>query len=179
MKIISYISSIAMPLIILLIILYGVAEKNKTFDTFLKGAKEGIEIVINLFPTLLGIFLAVGVLRSSGIIELIVKIIEPILNTIKIPAQIMPLALLRPISGSASMAVATDIMTQYGVDSNIGLIASVIMGSTETTLYTIAIYTSSVGIKKTRKVLIAALVADIVGMVTSVVICSILSKTFS
>lgn len=175
MKAISYISSIAMPLIILLIILYGVVEKNKVFDTFLKGAKEGIEIVINLFPTLLGIFLAVGALRNSGIIELIVKIIEPFLNILNIPAQILPLALLRPISGSASMAVATDIMTQYGVDSKIGLIASVIMGSTETTFYTIAIYTSSVGIKKTRYIVVAALIADIVGMLTSVVICQILS----
>lgn len=175
MKAISYISSIAMPLIILLIILYGVSEKNKVFDTFLKGAKEGLEIVIGLFPTLLGIFLAVGALRSSGIIELIVKVIEPVLNTLNIPAQIMPLALLRPISGSASMAVATDIMTQYGVDSKIGLIASVIMGSTETTFYTIAIYTSSVGIKKTRCVLVAALIADIVGMIASVVICRIMS----
>lgn len=175
MKAISYISSIAMPLIILLIILYGVSEKNKVFDTFLKGAKEGLEIVIGLFPTLLGIFLAVGALRSSGIIELIVKVIEPVLNILNIPAQIMPLALLRPISGSASMAVATDIMTQYGVDSKIGLIASVIMGSTETTFYTIAIYTSSVGIKKTRYVLVAALIADIVGMIASVVICRIMS----
>lgn len=175
MKIINYLSSIAMPLIILLIILYGVVEKNKVFDTFLKGAKEGLEIVIGLFPTLLGIFLAIGALRSSGIIELIVKIIEPILNLLHIPAQIMPLALLRPISGSASMAVATDIMTQYGVDSNIGLIAAVIMGSTETTFYTIAIYTSSVGIKKTRYVVVAALIADIVGMLTSVAICRFLS----
>lgn len=172
---INYLSSIAMPLIILLIILYGVSEKNKVFDTFLKGAKEGLEIVIGLFPTLLGIFLAVGALRSSGIIELIVKVIEPVLNILNIPAQIMPLALLRPISGSASMAVATDIMTQYGVDSKIGLIASVIMGSTETTFYTIAIYTSSVGIKKTRCVLVAALIADIVGMIASVVICRIMS----
>lgn len=175
MKMINYLSSIAMPLIILLIILYGVSEKNKVFDTFLKGAKEGLEIVIGLFPTLLGIFLAVGALRSSGIIELIVKVIEPVLNILNIPAQIMPLALLRPISGSASMAVATDIMTQYGVDSKIGLIASVIMGSTETTFYTIAIYTSSVGIKKTRCVLVAALIADIVGMIASVVICRIMS----
>ena len=119
--------------------------------------------------------MAVGALRSSGLIDFFVELLKPVIHIIKIPAQIMPLSLLRPISGSASMAVATDIMTQYGVDSNIGLIASVIMGSTETTLYTIAIYTSSVGIKKTRCVIIAALVADIIGMLTSVVICNILS----
>ena len=86
--------------------------------------------------------------------------------------------IIRPISGSASMAVATDIISKYGVDSSIGLIAATIMGSTETTLYTIALYTSAVGIKKTRFVLVAALIADIVGMITSVIIWQILSKTF-
>ena len=179
MEIINYISSIAMPLIILLIILYGVSEKNKVFDTFIKGAKEGVEIVKNLFPTLLGIFFAIAALRNSGIIDLIVKIIQPILNIFNIPAQIMPLAILRPISGSASMAIATDIMKQYGVDSNIGMISSVIMGATETTFYTIAIYTSSVGIKKTRYIIVAALIADIIGIITSVVICRIMSENFS
>ena len=88
----------------------------------------------------------------------------------------MPLAIIRPISGSSSIAVATDIMNQFGVDSNIGIIASVIMGSTETTVYTIAVYTSSVGIKRTRFVLWAALIADFVGIVISVVVCQILSK---
>ena len=86
----------------------------------------------------------------------------------------MPLAILRPISGSGSMAIATDIIKNYGVDSNIGLIASTIMGSTETTLYTIAIYTSSVGIKKTRFIIIPALIADVVGMVVSVIVCRVI-----
>lgn len=134
-----------------------------------------MEIVLKMFPTLLGLFIAIGVLRNSGLIELITNSISPLLQLLKIPAEIMPLAMLRPISGSASMAVATDIMTQYGVDSTIGLIASTIMGSTETTLYTIAIYTSCVGIKKIRFVLVTALIADIVGMMTSVVIWGILS----
>ena len=175
MSFINYISATAVPLTILLIIVYGLIEKNKVFDTFLEGAKEGIEIVVKLFPTLIGIFLAVGALRSSGIIDLIVNFLEPFLKFLKIPSQIMPLAMLRPISGSASMAIATDIMKQYGVDSLIGLITSTIMGSTETTFYTIAIYTSVVGIKKIRFVLVAALIADIVGMLTSVVIWQILS----
>ena len=170
-NVINYISNSAMPIVIMIIIIYGIIEKNKVFDTFLDGAKEGIEIVFKMLPTLIGIFLAIGVLRSSGIIDLIVNLITPITNLIEIPSQIMPLALLRPISGSASMAIAVDIMHNYGVDTLIGIITSTIMGSTETTFYTIAIYTSCVGIKKTRGILLAALAADIAGMIVSTVIC--------
>lgn len=175
MNIINYISSAAIPIIILMIIIYGLIEKNKVYDSFLDGAKEGIEIVFKMFPTLIGIFVAVGALRSSGIIDLIIKMLEPILKIWKIPSEIMPLALLRPISGSASMAVAVDIMKTYGVDTFIGLVTSTIMGSTETTFYTIAIYTSCVGIKKTRFILVAALLADFAGMLTSVILWQILS----
>ena len=175
MNIINYISSAAIPIIILMIIIYGLIEKNKVYDSFLDGAKEGIEIVFKMFPTLIGIFVAVGALRSSGIIDLIVKMLEPILKIWKIPSEIMPLALLRPISGSASMAVAVDIMKTYGVDTFIGLVTSTIMGSTETTFYTIAIYTSCVGIKKTRGILVAALLADFAGMISSVILWQILS----
>ena len=175
MQVINFLSNIAMPTIILLIIIYGLIEKNKVFDTFLDGAKEGIEIVFSIFPTLIGLFMAIGALRSSGILDLIINAIEPILNFIKFPSEIMPLALLRPISGSSSIAIATDIMNTYGVDSQIGLIASTIMGSTETALYTIAIYTSCVRIKKTRFVLFAVLAADLVGMLVSVMVCRFLS----
>lgn len=175
MNFISYISSAAIPIIMLIIIIYGLLEKNKVYDTFVEGAKEGIEIVFNIFPTLIGIFVAVGALRSSGILDLIINTISPLTNILKIPSEIMPLALIRPISGSASTAVATDIMTTFGVDSKIGLIAATIMGSTETTLYTIAIYTSCVGIKKIRFVLAAALIADFVGMVFSVVLWGLMS----
>ena len=175
MQIINFLSNISMPIIILLIIVYGVIEKNKVFDTFLDGAKEGIEIVFSIFPTLIGLFMAIGALRSSGILDLIVNFLTPILNAIHFPSEIMPLALIRPISGSASIAVATDIMKNYGVDSKMGVIASTIMGSTETTLYTIAIYTSAVGIKKTRFVLATALIADVVGILASVAVCRIMS----
>lgn len=175
MQLINFLSNIAMPIIILLIIVYGLIEKNKVFDTFLDGAKEGVGIVFGIFPTLIGLFMAISALRSSGILDLIVNFLTPALNFIHFPSEIMPLALIRPISGSASIAVATDIMTKYGVDSKIGIIASTIMGSTETTLYTIAIYTSSVGIKKTRFVLPAALIADVTGMLVSVAVCRILS----
>lgn len=175
MNLINYISNIAVPATILIIIVYGLIEKQQVFDVFLEGAKEGLQIVVNIFPTLLGLFLSINVLRASGIIDAIINIAMPLLNLLKIPSEILPLALLRPISGSASMAVATDIMTKYGVDSLIGLMSSTIMGSTETTLYTIALYTSAVKIKKTRFVLFAALLADFVGMLTSVIFWRILS----
>ena len=174
-NIINYISNLAIPVIIVTIVLCGLKEKARVFDAFLDGAKEGIEIVLKMFPTLLGIFLAVGMLRASGLIDGIVNLITPVIDFLKIPSSIVPLAILRPISGSASMAVAVDIMQNYGVDTLTGIITSTIMGSTETTLYTIAIYTSAVGIKKTRGILFAALAADVAGMVVSTVICRILS----
>lgn len=175
MKFIEFFSNIAMPLMIIVIVLYGVIERKKVFDIFLDGAKEGVDIVYNIFPTLVGLFVAIGALRSSGVIDLVVSFLTPILNIFNFPTEVLPLAIIRPISGSASIAVATDIMKNFGVDSNIGFIASIIMGSTETTVYTIAVYTSSVGIKKTRFVLWASLIADFVGIVTSVVVCRFLS----
>lgn len=162
MGLFEFISNAAIPGFILLIIVYGLIEKCKIFDVFLDGAKEGIEIVLKIFPSLIGLFVAVGALRCSGILDLIIKLITPIISSFSIPAEIMPLAFLRPISGSASIAVATDIMNTSGVDSTIGKIASTIMGSTETTLYTIAIYTGALKIKKTRGILLAALVGDVV-----------------
>ncbi len=168
---INFISNLAMPLIILIIVVYGFLERKEVFDQFIEGAKDGIKIVINIFPTLIGLFLAVGALRNSGVIDIVVKIIEPILNLVNFPSEIMPLAILRPISGSSSIAIATDIMKNFGVDSQIGIMSAVIMGATETTLYTIAVYSSSVKIKKTRFVLIASLIADIVGIITSIIVC--------
>lgn len=175
MHFINYISSIAIPLTIVFIVSYGIIEKIKVFDSFLEGAKDGIQIIYNIFPTLLGLFLSINILRESGVIDALTNFINPILIIFKIPSEILPLALLRPISGSASMAVATDIITSYGADSKIGLITSTIMGSTETTLYTIALYTSSLKIRKTRFVLYAALLADFVGILSSVVFWQIMS----
>lgn len=98
MQIVNYVSKVAIPFSILMILVYGLVEKNKVFDTFLEGAKEGIEITVKIFPTLVGLFVAIGALRSSGILDLIVQMLSPILNYFKIPYEIMPLAMLRPIS---------------------------------------------------------------------------------
>ncbi len=174
MKIVNYISTIAVPVVIIIIVIYGIADKKKVYDIFVEGATEGMSIVIKIFPTLLGIFLAVGVLRSSGLLEIITRAVSVFTNKVGFPSEVMSLAMLRPISGSASLAVATDIMKTYGVDSKIGLITSTIMGSTETTFYTIAIYTGSIGVKKIRFVLVAALIADFVGMLTSAIVWNII-----
>lgn len=176
MELINYISVISIPMIILIITVNGLLEKQNIFDTFIEGAKEGLEIVIGIFPTLIGLFVAIGALRSSGVLDLVINILSPLTNAVNIPKEIMPLSILRPISGSASTAIAVDIMQTYGVDSLIGKIASTIMGSTETTIYTIAIYTSIVKIKKTRFVLLAGLAGDIIGTIASVGIWNILQK---
>lgn len=171
MKVIDYISIIAMPIVIFIILIEALREKKAIFDIFLKGAFDGAEISLKIFPTLIGLFVAIGMLRSSGVLEFIIKLITPVLTLVNFPSEVVPLALLRPISGSASMAVATDIIKNNGVDSFIGLLASVIMGSTETTLYTIAVYTSSVKVKNTRGILFAALAADFTGIIVSLIIC--------
>ncbi len=179
MNFINFLSNIAMPLIIFLILMHGVVEKKKIFDLFLEGAEEGVKLTLNIFPTLVGLFVAISLLRSSGIIDFLTNCISPVLDVMKFPKEIMPLAMLRPISGNASIAVATDIIKNFGVDSKIGLMAATIMGSTETTIYTIAVYTSSIKVNKTRFILIASLLADIAGIVTSVVICQHMSNGFS
>ena len=170
MTIVSYLSEIIIPFVIVFVIGYGIVEKKNVYDIFIIGAKNGVKIVIKLFPTLLAIFLAINMLRNSGLVDFIINLVKPILNILNIPVEIMPLALLRPISGTASMAVATDIIKASGVDSKIGLIAATIMGATETTFYTIALYTSSIKVKKIRFALVASLIADVVGMATAIII---------
>ena len=174
MEFINYISIIAMPIVILIIVFVALKQNVLVFDIFLKGATEGVEIIFRIFPTLVGLFVAIGMLRNSGVIDFITNIMSTVLEKINFPREIVPLALLRPISGSASMAIATDIIKQNGVDSFIGILASVIIGATETTLYTIAVYTSSVKIKNNRSILIPALAADVTGIIVSLLICRII-----
>ena len=168
MKIINYISITSIPVMIVIVIIFGLIEKKKVYEIFMEGVKEGMGVVVKLFPTLLAIFLAVGMLRNSGIFEWITPKTEK--DTQNSVVEILPLAIIRPISGSASIAMGTDMIKNYGVDSKIGKIAATMMASTETTLYIIAIYTSNIKIKKTRNVLWLALIVDSIGMIASVVI---------
>ena len=164
----TYISNIILPLITLIVIIYAIYKKVNIYDEFISGVKEGLQMSLEIFPSIFTIIISVTVLVKSNFLNDIISLI----NINIFPKEILPIAILRPISGSASMAVATDIMNSYGVDSRIGQIASIIMGSTETTLYTIAIYPSCINIKKTRGILIAALAGDIIGMIVSICICN-------
>lgn len=168
MKYINFFTDSIVPFIIIIIVFFGIKEKKNVFDLFIDGANEGLKLMIILFPTLLGLFVAISLLRTSGIIELISNIFSPILICFNMPKELVPLALLRPVSGSSTIAIATEIMKNFGTDSAIGLMTSTIMGSTETTLYTIAIYSSQVKAKNIKKVMLVALLGDLLGIMVSV-----------
>ena len=167
-------STFAISGFISIILFIGLKEKKSVYDLFINGARDGIKVVFKLFPTLIGIFLAIYMLRSSGLIDFICNILANITKLINIPSEILPLAIIKPISGSGSMAIATEIMAHFGVDSNIGRIAATIMGSSETTFYVIALYMSSVKAKDGRKIVIPALLADIASIISAIIIFKIL-----
>ena len=179
MNLINNVSNYIIPSLIILIMIFGIVDKLNIFDIFVDGAEGGIKTVYNLLPTLIGIFFSIELLNNSGVIPFLINILEPVLNVINIPTEILPLVLIRPISGSGAIGVATEIMKQNGVDSYIGNVTSVIMGATETTLYTIAVYTSGLKVNKSRKLIAAALTADIAGMLAAVIFCRIMSMSFS
>ncbi len=163
-------SDFIIPVIIVFILISALFEKKKVFDLFCDGAKDGIKIMLEMFPTLIGIFVAIGMLSNSGLLFFISNIIEGITNKLSIPSEIIPLAIIRPISGSASIALSTDLMKMYGPDSKIGMIAASIMGSSETTFYVIAIYMNSIKAKKGRNVIIPAILADLTSVITAILI---------
>ena len=165
----SYLSSIIIPLIISIIVLTGLVERKNVYNLFCEGAKDGIKITIGMFPTLIGIFLAVGMLRASGALDYIVRVFS-FLTKLNVPGEILPLALIKPLSGSAAIALGTDLMSKFGVDSRIGMMAASIMGASETTFYVIAIYMNTIKVKKSRKVLIPAILADIASIVTAILL---------
>ena len=129
----TYISTMIIPAIISIILFTGLKEGKKVYDIFIDGAKDGVKITFKLFPTLVGIFIAISMLRSSGLIDFIVSIISNFTKLINVSSEILPLAIIKPISGSGAIALGTDIMSKFGPDSNIGMIAATIMGSSETT----------------------------------------------
>ena len=167
MKLIEFFSNTAILLFILITVLFGIIEKKNILDLFLKGVISGEKIIMELFPTLLALIVAVGMLNSSGIIQLFSNLISPILHIFKIEKALSPLILIRPISGSTTTAVATELMKQYGVDSKVGLIASCIMGSTETTIYVASIYSAKINVKNIKELIIIGLIADFNGIAMS------------
>ena len=157
------VSVLIIPVVISLIVANGILKKEPVFDLFIKGAKSGIETSFRILPSLVGLIVAISMLRASGFFDVAEKLIAPISDKLNFPEELVPLALIRPISGSASLAVVRDILSKFGADSLIGRCASVMMGSTETTFYTISVYFGAAGIRKTRYTLPAALIADFTG----------------
>ena len=151
------------PILLLIASLFALRKQENSYDLLLDGAAEGLKLLITLVPTLVLLMTAVSMLRASGAMEAISAVLAPAFRFVGIPPETAMLVLIRPISGSAALAVGADLMAEYGVDSLIGRTAAVMLGSTETTFYTISVYFGGAGIKKTRYTLIAALFADFVG----------------
>jgi spore maturation protein B len=167
------ISLYAVPVIILVILGAGLLQNVRVFDAFAEGASEGIRTVVRILPSLVGILTAVGVFRASGALDFVIYLLKPAASILGVPAEAMPLALLRPVSGSASLALVSDIIREYGPDSYVGRVVSTMMGSTETIFYTLAVYYGSTGIRNIRYTLVAALIADGVSVVASAWVCAL------
>lgn len=167
------ISLYAVPVLFLVVLCAGVFNKVSVYDAFVEGATEGITVIIRILPPLVGLLTAVGVFRASGALDFLIHLLTPAASFLGIPAEAMPLALLRPVSGSASLALVSDIINTYGPDSYIGRVVSTMMGSTETIFYTLAVYYGSAGIKNIRYTLFAALLADGASVIASAWICAL------
>lgn len=167
------VSVLVIPIMLLVIIIYGVKEKKDVFSLFIEGAISGLKIAYNIFPYMLGIMIAIGLLRETGAINILLYPLSPILQFFGVPSEILPLCILKPLSGSASMSVVMDIFNQCGVDSIQSKMASIIMATTETTLYCISILYGAVKIKKIRGTLIAGLTADITAMAVAILLVKI------
>lgn len=163
-----YISDFIVPSVIILIVAYGVLEKVKVYDEFVKGAKKGFSTVIKIMPTLVGLMVAVGILRASGFLEFLSVQIGKVTGYIGFPSQLVPLSIVRLFSASAATGLVLDIFKEYGTDSRIGLIASIMMCCTETVFYTMSVYFMAAKVKKTRYTLTGALLATVAGIVASV-----------
>jgi len=159
--------------LVLFIIIYGYTKKIEIYDVFIEGVKESFSMIKTLFPTFIAMILAINLFINSGFLNFFLSLFKPLFNLINIPVEILPLAIVRPISGSASLAYLNSIFTQYGPDSFIGLLSSVLQGCTDTTFYIITLYFGSIGIKKIRYSLFAGLCADLIGIIASIVIVNL------
>ena len=167
-------SEILLPVIFLLFAITALRTKTDAFNAFSEGAKESLSIICDIFPSVFALMTAIGMLRSSGLLDFIISSVTPVFNFLGVPPEIVPSALLRPLSGSGSIALLSDILKSHNPDSLIGIMASVITGSTETTFYTIAVYFGACEVKNTGNAVKAALVADIVSISVSIIICKLL-----
>ncbi len=169
-KIMETISLFAIPVVIVGFVGYGLIKKVKVYESFSEGAKEGFTTAIRVIPFLVAILVSVGVFRASGAMDLLVKVLSPITSKIGMPGEVLPLAFMRPLSGGGARGVMSELITTYGPDSLIGKMAAVMMGSTDTTFYVLAVYFGSVAIKKSRHALPAGLLADLAGIISAVLV---------
>ncbi|NMB35576.1 MAG: spore maturation protein [Firmicutes bacterium] len=159
------------PALILLALLYGYLRGVKVFETFVEGAKEGFDMAVRLIPFLVGMMVAIGLFRGSGALELLTLVLTPVLRLSGIPAEVLPLGLMRPLSGNGALAIAVEMMNTFGPDSLLGRMAATMQGSTDTTLFVLTVYFGTVGIRKTRYALITGLLGDLAGLLAAIFIC--------
>jgi spore maturation protein B len=165
------ISAWAIPVMIVFIPLYAAYRKVPVYESFVEGAKEGFDTAVKIIPHLVGMMVAISIFRASGAMDMLLDWMRPFFNYIGVPTEVLPLAILRPITGAGSLAFTTDLIEQFGPDSMIGRIASTVQGSTDTTLYVITVYFGAIGIRKAGYALKVGLISDLVGFVASIVIC--------
>lgn len=166
--VINILSLLAIPLLVVIILVFGVMKKVKLYDTFIEGAKEGFQVGVRIIPYLVAMLTAIGIFRTSGAMEVLSYLVSPVTRLIGMPPETLPMALIRPLSGSGALGVMTETMKAHGPDSLIGRMVSVMMGSGETTFYVLAIYFGSVGISRARQAVPAGLIADGISIVMSV-----------
>jgi len=171
---IEIISKLAIPLLILLFVGYGLIKRVKVYESFVEGAKEGFNIAVKIIPYLVAMLIAIGIFRAGGAMDWLIYILKPVTNLIGMPAEALPMALMRPLSGSGSLGLMTDIMKVHGPDSFIGILVSTIQGSTETTFYVLAVYFGAVNIKSTRHAVPVGLIADVAGILGALFIVRLL-----
>ena len=167
MKVILLLSSIMIPLVMISIITYGLLKGVNVYEAFADGAKDGLKVTVKLLPTLIGLMMAVGMLRTSGALDGITRLISPLISWTKFPTEVIPLTLMRSVSAAASVGLVLDIFKTFGPDSFIGRLVSIMFGCTETIFYTMSVYFMTVKIKDSRYTLKGALVATLVGIIAS------------
>lgn len=162
------------PLLAVFVLVYALRKKVDVYDAFVKGALEGLPILYKILPYMAAMLIAIQLLNVSGLMNLLASVLKKPLSAVGMPSELLPLALLRPFSGSAAMALVADVFRNHGADSMLGMTAATMMGSSETIFYTLALYFGSVGIKKTRFTLPVALAASLVSVIASIFICNII-----